>query len=221
MNYSKKITILLADDHEIFRNGVEQLINNENDICVIATVDNGAEAIDKAEELQPDVILMDIAMPIMNGLEAAKYLIESGIRSRILLFSLYDDNDYIIQSLNIGVMGYILKDSPNKTFIKAIHCVIDGEYFYSGDLTDTLINELHSRQPFVQERRPVSNKRRLTDRETEILEQIAAGMNNRELAQNYNVSLRTIEAHRLNIMRKLQVTQIEDAIKVAKGQKFI
>lgn len=216
-----KITILLADDHEIFRNGVEQLINNENDMCIIATADNGLETVEKAVSLQPDVILMDIAMPDMNGLEAAKQLIKIGVPSRILLFSLYNNNDYIIQSLRIGVMGYVLKDAPNKTFIKAIHSIASGQYFYSGDLTNTLINELHLSQASISEGNYIGNRRSLTNREIEILEQIATGISNKELAQNYNVSLRTIEAHRLNIMRKLQVAQIEDAIKLAKEQKLI
>lgn len=218
---NNKITILLADDHEIFRNGVEQLINNEKDMCVIAKADNGAEAVEKGIRLQPDIILMDIAMPVMNGLDAAWELIESGISSRILLFSLYDDNDYIIRSLRIGVMGYVLKDSPNKIFVKAIHRVASGQYFYSGDLTDVLINELHAEREAVLGVPPDVNKRRLTNREVNILKLIAEGVNNKEIAQNYNVSLRTIEAHRLNIMRKLQVTQIEDAIKIAQEKKFI
>lgn len=218
---NNKITILLADDHEIFRNGVEQLINNEKDMCVITTADNGAEAVEKGIKLQPDIILMDIAMPVMNGLDAARELIESGISSRILLFSLYDDNDYVIRSLRIGVMGYVLKDSPNKIFIKAIHRVASGQYFYSGDLTDILINELHTERTAVPSGNLDVNKRRLTNREVKILKLIAEGVNNKEIAQNSNVSLRTIEAHRLNIMRKLQVTQIEDAIKIAQEKKFI
>lgn len=218
---NNKITILLADDHEIFRNGVEQLINNEKDMCVIATADNGAEAVEKGIRLQPHIILMDIAMPVMNGLDAAQELVESGISSRILLFSLYDDNDYVIRSLRIGVMGYVLKDSPNKIFIKAIHRVASGQYFYSGDLTDVLINELHTEQVAIPNGNLDVNKRRLTNREVKILKLIAEGVNNKEIAQNYNVSLRTIEAHRLNIMRKLQVTQIEDAIKIAQEKKFI
>lgn len=211
---NKQITILLADDHEIFRNGVEQLINNEPDLHVVATADNGAEAVEKALAIRPDIILMDIAMPVMNGLDASAQLIDREAQSRILLFSLYDDEDYIIRSLRIGVMGYILKDAPNKVFLKAIRAIASGEYFYSGDLTNVLITQM-------QQHAAAERQRRLTEREVDVLRQIAAGIGNKQLAQEYGVSTRTIEAHRLNIMRKLQVKQIEAAIESAQKQGLI
>lgn len=221
---NQKISILLADDHEIFRNGVQQLINNEADMHVVDTVDNGEEAIRKAKEWSPDLILMDISMPRMTGLEAAARLINDGVHSKILLFSLYDRDDYVKQSLKIGVMGYVLKDAPNKVFLKAIRSVADGHYFYSGDLTNVLISEyrnLKLKSTDAETDGQSLPQRHLTAREIEILKQIAEGVGNKELALKYDVSTRTIETHRLNIMRKLQVKQIEAAIEQARLKGMI
>ncbi|GAB6012066.1 response regulator [Viscerimonas tarda] len=213
----KKISILLADDHEIFRNGVEYLINNEPDMDVIATAINGWEALQKGIELQPDIILMDISMPVMTGLEAAAKLKEEGVKSDIIFFSLYDRDDYVLQSLNIGVKGYILKDAPNNTFLKSIRQVTKGHFFYSGDLTNLLVTEY-----LKKDKQPEKNLRtQLSKREVEILNQIREGKNNKDLATTYNVSTRTIEAHRLNIMRKLGVKQIEAAIELAIHENII
>ena len=137
---NQPITILLADDHEIFRLGVKQFIDNEKDMQVIATADNGREAVEKAIALKPDVVLMDIAMPEMNGLEAAEELLSKMTTAKILLISLYDLADYVKQSLRIGVSGYVLKDAPNKVFLNAIRTVAESKFFYSGNLTNILLN---------------------------------------------------------------------------------
>ncbi|MDR1876187.1 MAG: response regulator transcription factor [Flavobacteriaceae bacterium] len=214
MDTDKKITILLADDHEIFRNGVEHLINNEPDMKIVATAVNGLEALQKGLELQPDIILMDISMPIMTGLEAAAKLMKRNIKSHIIFFSLYDRDDYVLQSLKIGVKGYMLKDSSNKTFLKSIRQVMQGDYFYSGDLTNLLVGEYLKKEKQSEENEknmPIH----LSNREIEILNQIRNGKSNKDLATAYNVSTRTIETHRLNIMRRLGVKHIENAIELA------
>ncbi|MCD7973032.1 MAG: response regulator transcription factor [Candidatus Azobacteroides sp.] len=216
----EKITILLADDHEIFRNGVEHLINNKPDMVVEATATNGMEAVKKAEELHPDIILMDISMPVMNGLEAAEKLIGMNCSSRIILFSLYDTDEYVLQSLKIGVKGYILKDAPNETFLKSIRQVAKGNFFYSGDLTNLLVSEYQKKEK--QFRSEEKNTRiNLSKREIEILGKIKDGMNNKTLSEIYQVSTRTIEAHRLNIMRKMGVNQMETAIRKAQEEGII
>ncbi|GHT32126.1 response regulator transcription factor [Bacteroidia bacterium] len=213
----EKISILLADDHEIFRNGVEHLINNEEDMQIVATAVNGLEALQKSLELQPDIVLLDISMPVMTGLETAAKLKEEGTRSQIVFFSLYDREDYVMQALRLGVKGYILKDAPNKTFLKAIRQVHLGNFFYSGDLTNLLVTEYLKKETQPE----TAEKPRLSIREIEILKEIKAGKSNKELAVAYNVSMRTIEAHRLNIMRKLGVKQIEAAIELAGRDRLI
>ncbi len=219
------INILLADDHEIFRLGVKQFIDNEKDMQVIAMADNGKDALEKALSLQPDLILMDIAMPEMNGLEASKEILSKMPQAKILLISLYDLADYVKQSLRIGVSGYVLKDAPNKIFLNAIRSVAEGKYFYSGDLTNILMSEYHQLkdQKCSDTERVIQplKQRKLTERELEILGQIATGVSNKDLALKYGVSTRTIETHRLNIMRKMQVNQIEAAIDQALKQGLL
>ena len=211
----KKINILLADDHEIFRNGVEHLINNEPDMQIVATVVNGLEALQKSLQLQPDIVLLDISMPVMTGLESAAKLKEEKIRTEIIFLSLYDREDYVLQALKMGVKGYILKDAPNTTFLKAIRQVHLGNFFYSGDLTNLLVTE------YLKKGEESADKPHLSNREIEILKEIKSGKTNKELSAIYNVSMRTIEAHRLNIMRKLGVKQIETAIELAIRDKLI
>ena len=222
---NQPITILLADDHEIFRLGVKQFIDNEKDMQVIATADNGREAVEKAIALKPDVVLMDIAMPEMNGLEAAEELLSKMTTAKILLISLYDLADYVKQSLRIGVSGYVLKDAPNKVFLNAIRTVAEGKFFYSGNLTNILLNEYNALRATTENKTEgtsvAQKQRKLTEREIEILGQIATGVSNKDLALKYGVSTRTIETHRLNIMRKMQVNQIEAAIELALKQQIL
>ncbi|MGL5272238.1 MAG: response regulator [Phocaeicola sp.] len=226
---NNKITIVLADDHEIFRNGVKQLINNEPDMEVIATAENGKEAVEIALKMHPTLVLMDIAMPEMNGLEASLLILESAPTLPILLFSLYDRDDYVRESLRIGVAGYILKDAPNKQFLHAIRELAAGRFFYSDTLTNVLLCEYKSLKNQSAESVSLSmttqqregKQRALTERELEILGQIATRVTNKELALKYGVSTRTIETHRLNIMRKLQVNTIEAAIHLALQQGLL
>ncbi len=220
---NQPITILLADDHEIFRLGVKQFIDNEKDLKVIATADNGKEAVEKALSLKPNLVLMDIAMPEMNGLEAAEEILSKMPQAKILLISLYDLTEYVKQSLRIGVSGYVLKDAPNKVFLSAIRSVAEGKFFYSGDLTNVLLTEYRSLKSANSGDGSTlpQKQRKLTEREIEILGQIATGVSNKDLALKYGVSTRTIETHRLNIMRKMQVNQIEAAIELALKQQIL
>lgn len=226
---TNRITILLADDHEIFRNGVKQLIDKEPDMEVIAMAENGKEAVEMALRMRPTLVLMDIAMPEMNGLEAAGQLLELMPALPILLFSLYDRDDYVRESLRIGVAGYMLKDAPNKLFLHAIRELAVGRFFYSDSLTHLLLSEYKGlKQQLTQgdaQSAPLQKRegkqRALTERELEILGQIATRVSNKELALKYGVSTRTIETHRLNIMRKLQVNTIEAAIDLALKQQLL
>ena len=217
----KKITLLIVDDHEIFRNGIVELMNKENGFEVVDTAANGVEAREKAIRFNPDIIIMDISMPEKNGLEAADGILKDNPSQNIILFSLYDNHDYVTESLKIGVKGYILKDAPNKTFIKAINQVMEGKFFYSGSLTNAIITEYRTLKNMKQlaesEKEPVH----LSAREKEVLKYIKEGSTNKELSLLYGVSLRTIEAHRLNIMRKFRVSQIDLAIEQADKQGFL
>lgn len=217
----KKITLLIVDDHEIFRNGIVELMNKENGFEVVDTAANGVEAREKAIRFNPDIIIMDISMPEKNGLEAADEILKDNPSQNIILFSLYDNHDYITESLKIGVKGYILKDAPNKTFIKAINQVMEGKFFYSGSLTNAIITEYRTLKNMKQLAEPEKEPVHLSAREKEVLKYIKEGSTNKELSLLYGVSLRTIEAHRLNIMRKFRVSQIDLAIEQADKQGFL
>ncbi|MDO6739274.1 response regulator transcription factor [Wenyingzhuangia sp. 2_MG-2023] len=215
--------IMLVDDHEIFRHGVVQLIDNEVDMEVVAQASNGYEAIVKYDQFQPDIILMDISMPQYSGLDASEELFRKNNEVKILFLSLYDRDDYILKAVNMGAHGYILKDESNKDFLKAIRKVSEGKLYFSGDTSNIIINSFRnqSKEGGSVSAVKVEKSFRLSKRETQILEQIAVGLNNKDLSDMFGLSIRTVESHRLNIMRKLRVKNIEQAILVAKSEKLI
>lgn len=218
----KKIQLLIVDDHEIFRNGVKQLINNEEDMEVIGEAANGEDAIDLASKLNPDVIIMDIRMPGPSGLDTSKSILKPNSKAKILFFSLYDREDYVASALDMGAHGFILKDTSNKIFINAIRAVNNGQYYFIGEVSDTLVRkykELRS-NPGMYESVSASSVS-LSKREEDILRLVSFGQANKEIADNYGISIRTIETHRLNIMRKFKVNSIEEAIEMAKSSELI
>lgn len=217
-----KKKILLVDDHEIFRNGVKQLLNKEDNLLVIAEASDGQEAIEKAKEYEPDIILMDISMPKMSGIEAAKILLTENENVRILLVSLYDKVEYVLKALKMGAYGYVLKDESNKVFVKAVQKVVEGEFYYSGDISHTIIMNSHNfkakNTAHTEEAKVAFH---LSKREKQILLEITNGNSNKVISETCNVSIRTIETHRLNIMRKLRASSIEDAIRTAQNEDLI
>ncbi len=219
----KKIQLLIVDDHEIFRNGVKQLINNEEDMEVIGEAANGEDAIDLASKLNPDVIIMDIRMPGLSGLDTSKSILKPNSKAKILFFSLYDREDYVASALDMGAHGFILKDTSNKIFINAIRAVNNGQYYFIGEVSDTLVRkykELRS-NPSMYENTLMASNVSLSKREEDILRLVSFGQANKEIADNYGISIRTIETHRLNIMRKFKVNSIEEAIEMAKTSELI
>lgn len=214
--------ILLVDDHEIFRNGVKQLIEKEHGFEVIGGTDSGYEAITLAEQHQPDIVLMDISMPSLSGLDTAQELLRKHPDIRIIFLSLYDRDDYILKALDMGAYGYLLKDESNKDFIKAIRNVSKGRYYFSGDTSHVIIGSIRNQTLKKPANRTESTEDyHLSKRETQILNNIAQGMNNKDLSQAFTLSVRTIESHRQNILRKLRVNNIEQAILIAKSEKII
>lgn len=208
------IKIVLADDHEIFRNGVKELISKENDMQVIGEATNGKEAIQMVLELSPDIIIMDIRMPGLNGIEASEQLLKQNAKLKIIIFSLYDNEDYVIKALQFGATGYLLKDTSNKIFVDAIHAVNKGDFYYIGEVSDIVIRYFKQNQPTEIESSPALLKTQLSKREKEILDLIASGKNSKETADTLGVSVRTVDAHRLNILRKFSANNIEEVINV-------
>ncbi|MFC4874471.1 response regulator transcription factor [Negadavirga shengliensis] len=207
--------IVLADDHTVVRSGIRTLLENENDLEIVGEAANGEEAIQVVRELKPDLLIIDIRMPIMNGLDATKVLSEDAEnRTKALILSMHDDEDYILQAVESGASGYLLKDTSKEEFIKAIHTVREGGKYFSGDISKVLVNQyLNLKKDSAPKNHSGHHGFDITKREKQILAMIADGMGNKEIADNLGKSIRTIETHRFNIMKKLKVNNVVELLK--------
>jgi DNA-binding NarL/FixJ family response regulator len=214
------IKVLLVDDHEIFRNGLKELITKETDLEVAGEASSGEEALTLLSTTVPDVLIMDIRMPGINGVETAEKMLRSYPDIKIIMFSLYDNEEYIIKALSLGAKGYLLKDTSNKIFLSAIRAVYKGEYYYIGEVSDKVIRHFKSnQQDSLYKSTEGDSKVNLSKREEEILKLIRAGNNSKEIAEALSISVRTIDAHRLNILRKFSVNSMEEVLMIIDQQK--
>lgn len=206
----KQITVLIVDDHSLMRQGLQQILELENDIKVIGQASNGEEAIQKTLEYKPDVVLLDINMPLVNGIEALRRLKDIGVDSKIVMLTIHDDREYLYETLNIGADGYVLKDADSETLIKAIRDVYKGKSFIQPSLATYLAKEYRSAN---KDSDKSSVKDVLTRREYEVLTLIAEGLNNKEIAERLYISEKTVKNHVSNIFRKINVSdRIQAAI---------
>ncbi len=201
------IKVMIADDHSLMRKGLQQILELEKDISVIAQAKDGNEAVEKALLTKPDVILMDINMPIKNGLEAIMELKEKGSVARIIVLTIHEDREYLRKSMKAGASGYIMKDAESDHLIEAIRAVYSGETYIHPNITDHIDN-------FVNENDDLSSgdiikeleQDNLTQREIEVLLLIAEGKNNREIADELFISDKTVKNHVSNIFKKIDVS---------------
>jgi DNA-binding NarL/FixJ family response regulator len=218
---SERIKVFLVDDHEIFRNGLKQLVDSETDMEVIGEAGDGETALQELSLITPDVIIMDIRMPGINGIETSQALLKQQPDSKILFFSLYDSPDYVAKALEMGACGYILKDTSNKIFLNAIRTVYKGKFYFIGDVTDVLVRKYREAQGASGNKTAANTDISLSKREEQILRMIENDLSNKEIAESLNVSVRTIEAHRLNILRKFQVNNIEEVLAYCKSNHLL
>lgn len=209
---SPNIKVFLVDDHEIFRNGLKQLVDSEPDMEVVGEAGDGETALETLRTMRPDVIIMDIRMPGINGVETSQMLLKREPQAKIVFFSLYDNPDYVAKALEMGASGYILKDTSNKIFLTAIRTVYNGKFYFIGDVTDVLVKKYIDLQKERSTRSSASGEVALSKREEQILRMINSSLSNKEIAETLIVSIRTIEAHRLNILRKFQASNIEEVL---------
>lgn len=209
---SPKIKVFLVDDHEIFRNGLKQLVDSEPDMEVVGEAGDGEMALEVLRTLSPDVIIMDIRMPGINGVETSSILLKREPQAKIVFFSLYDNPDYVARALEMGASGYILKDTSNKIFLTAIRTVSQGRFYFIGDVTDVLVKKYIDLQRAAVAKTAPGGEISLSKREEQILRMIHRELSNKEIAESLMVSIRTIEAHRLNILRKFQASNIEEVL---------
>lgn len=216
---NKSTSIVLADDHSLVRDGIRALLEEENDLLVIGEVSNGKEAIAMVNDKQPDLLIIDIRMPEMNGIEAVEILRNQGTNTKCIILSMHDSEEYILKSVNAGASGYLLKDTGKTEFLKAIHTVRDGGKYFSGDISNVLVNNLLNKTTSPIPSMPVNNKDDnpfdLTGKELQILELVLSGLTNKQISEKLNKSKRTIETHRFNLMRKMDVKNLIDLSKKA------
>lgn len=198
-----KIRVLIADDHSMVRQGLKQILELEQDITVVAQASNGEEAIALATSFSPDVILMDINMPILNGIQAIKELRQRQHPSKIIVLTIHEDREYLFKALQLGAEGYVLKDAEPSVLIHAIRNVAEGQSFIQPNMTKELVKEFNRVTLNDKEKQDESN---LTTREIEVLELIAEGMINKEIGKQLYISEKTVKNHVSNIFKKLNVS---------------
>ena len=208
----KKITVLLADDHRILREGIRSLLEKEPDIEVVAEASEGGEAVAKAQQLSPDLVLMDITMPGMNGLEATRQIkaLKPGVK--VLILTMHESNQYISQFLRSGASGYVLKDTAAQELVGAIRAVNQGDAFLYPSIARMLLEEYLQKVQSGEERGSYDG---LTDREREVLRMVAEGKTNKEIADDLSLSVRTVQAHRANLMGKLHMHDRTELVRYA------
>ena len=208
-----KIRILLADDHAILRAGLVRLLGEEKDIEVVGEAENGREAVQKVQELHPDIVLMDIGMPVMNGMEATKQIKKRDQDVKILVLTMHDNEEYLFQVLQAGAAGYVLKKAADSDLVNAIHVVSRGDCFLYPSAAKMVVEDYLEKLRHGQE--PTSSYDTLTDREREILTHVAEGYTNREIAESLFISVKTAETHKANIMEKLNLHKRAELVKYA------
>lgn len=212
-----KLRILLADDHEIFREGLKMLISAQPDMEVIGEAKNGRMAVDLAQQLQPDIVVMDVSMPELNGLKATEKLKGMCPHLKILTLTRHTDDGYLQQLLKVGASGYVLKQSASSELIRAIRTVSKGNTYIDPALTKRVINSFVSGRPA----RGTSAGKDLTGREEEVLRLIAWGHSNKEIAARLSLSVKTVEAHKTNAMQKMGMKGRIDIVRYALLQGWL
>ncbi len=207
----KKITIVLADDHVLVRKGIRAMLESDEALEVIGEADNGEQAIRLVKELKPDLLVTDIRMPVLNGLEAVEKLcLEKGVTTRSIILSMHDSEEYVLQALKAGAMGYLLKDTDKNEFIKALYQVNNGTKYFSGSVSEILTKQLLSGTYTTKPEN--TDPYHLTKKEKELLRFIIEGRQNKQIADLLGKSVRTVETHRFNIMKKLDVNNAIDMV---------
>lgn len=194
------IRILIADDHGIVRTGLKLLLERVEDIQVVGEAADGRDAVRLAKELQPNIVILDIGMPLLNGLDAASQIIGENEHVGVIILSMHTDESYIVRALDTGARGYLLKDNADEDIERAIRSVAIGRPFFSPSIAKTLLEDYVR---LMRERRVQDSYELLTEREREVLQLLAEGKSNKEAATILNLSPYTIETHRQNLMQKL------------------
>lgn len=212
------IRVLIADDHGIVRKGLRLQLENEDGIQVVGEAPDGREAVRLAEALEPDVVIMDIGMPMLNGIDASAQIAKRNSKVGIIMLSMHADEGYLIRTLAAGAKGYLLKDNADEDLLRAVQMVAEGKPFFSPKIAKMLLDD-YVRQ--LQNRGLQDSYELLTDREKEVLQMLAEGMSNKDVATKLNLSPYTVETHRTHIMQKLDLHSAADIVLYAVRKRII
>ncbi|MCF8144533.1 MAG: response regulator transcription factor [Deltaproteobacteria bacterium] len=208
----KTISLFLADDHTIVRQGLVKLLEGETDLRVVGEAENGREAVEKVEKLKPNVVLMDIAMPLLNGIEATRQIRKVCPQTKVIVLSMHSHDRYISELFSLGASGYLLKNSTGIDIINAIHAALKGETYLSPSISHKVIEDYVS----LKRKSPQEDLyNSLSNREREVFQMIAEGRSTREISEILYVSPSTVKTHRSNIMEKLNMDNISQLIQFA------
>lgn len=208
----RRLTILLAEDHTLVRDGTRQILEQCDDFKVVGETDRGDTAVEMARRLEPDVVILDVRMPNLNGIEAARRIVAQRPASRVLIVSAYDDQQYVLEALRVGAAGYLLKTAPSAELVSAVRAVASGA---------TVLQESISRRLALRSEDRASSSLEPSRRELEILHGVAAGKPNKEIARDLRISTRTVEGHLNNLFAKLGASSRTEALVVAMNRHLI
>jgi len=213
-----KIRILLADDHGVVRQGLRFILERQPGMEVVGEASTGREAVKLAEELSPDLVIMDIAMPQLNGIEATAQIVKRNPQTGVIVLSMHSDEGYLVRALSAGAKGYLLKDSAEIDLIRAVQAVANKKPFFSPAIAQTLLIEYMG---YLQQKGLQDSYDLLTEREKEILQLLAEGKSNKEVAEILNLSPYTVETHRTHLMQKLNLHNTAEIVLYAVRKKLI
>ncbi len=216
----KKIKIVLVDDHQIVRDGIKALISGRQEIEIIGESNNAYEFFDLLKEAKPDIVLLDISLPTMSGIEVSKIISREYPEIKVLMLSMYTSEDFIFNALKSGIHGYLPKNTTQDELVLAINEIYNGREYFSKTISDTI---LKSYVNSARRGNKLSDDKldNLTNREREILQHIVEGLLNPDIAKKLNISIRTVETHKTSIMRKLNLSSVVDLVKFAIKNKII
>ncbi|MFC1234749.1 response regulator [Vibrio sp. F74] len=201
------ISLVLADDHRLMQDGLKSRLDREDNLVILACVGTGEDALKVTQELKPDVLLLDINMPKLNGIEVLERLKKAGSQTAVIMLSMHDSKDYVIRSVKAGAKGYVLKDVGSDELVMAINQVANGHSYLSSQASDKLLEQFNEE--------PKEKDETLSKREADVLQAIVSGAGNKDIADTLHISVRTVETHRLRIKKKLGATSTAGLVMIA------
>jgi DNA-binding NarL/FixJ family response regulator len=220
----RKIKILITDDHAVVRKGLKMLLEDEPNIEIVGEAIDGIDALEKIAVLMPNIIILDLTMPNMNGIEASKHISANYPTVKIVVFSMHNDTDYILKSVENGASGYLMKDSNKEEIMKAILAVMDSKKYFPPDISSLIIDDLIKRTRgtnYIENSTTTTTDGiylQITKKEKEILNYIIKGQSSRQIAENMKLSIRTVDNHRANMMKKTKAKNTADLVNLARGR---